>query len=55
MEKKTEKLVTDILDSYKKYEITDKIDSENMLDKNILINVVEEIRKVLFPGFFEVP
>lgn len=53
LEKETEKLVTDILDSYKKYDLTDKIDSENMLSKDILIEVVEEIRKILFPGFFD--
>ena len=53
LEHKTEQLVTDILDSYKKYEITDKIDAENMLSKSTLIKVVEEIRKVLFPGFFD--
>lgn len=53
LKEKTEKLVTDILDSYKKYDITDKIDAENMLSKDTLIEVVEEIRKVLFPGFFD--
>lgn len=53
LEKKTEKLVTDILDSYKKYDTTDKIDAENMLSKDTLIEVVEEIRKILFPGFFD--
>lgn len=53
MEQKTEKLITDILDSYKRYDITDKIDAENMLSKDTLIEVVEEIRKILFPGFFD--
>ena len=49
----TEKLITDILDSYKKYDITDKTDSENMLSRDTLIEVVKELRKILFPGFFD--
>lgn len=53
MEHKTERLVNDILDSYKEFDITNKIDSENMLSKDILIEVVEELRKLLFPGFFD--
>ncbi len=53
MEHRTEELVDDILKSYKKLELTDKIDAENMLSKDTLIEVVEEIRKVLFPGFFD--
>ena len=50
---KTEKLITGILDSYKKYDITDKTDSENMLSRDTLIEVVKELRKILFPGFFD--
>ncbi len=53
MEKRTENLVDKILASYDKYELTSRIDAENMLSKDILIEVVEEIRKLLFPGFFD--
>lgn len=53
MENRTEKLVDNILASYDKYELTGRIDAENMLSKDILIEVVEEIRKLLFPGFFD--
>lgn len=53
MDNRTEKLVTDILDSYEKYDITQKTDEDNMLSKDTLIAVTEEIRKLLFPGFFD--
>lgn len=53
MADRTEKIVNELLESYKKYDITGRIDAENMLGKNILIEIVEEIRKVLFPGFFD--
>jgi serine O-acetyltransferase len=53
MENKTEELVNVILDSYKQYDLTVRIDADNMLNKDILIKVIEEIRKVLFPGFFD--
>lgn len=49
----TEKLVDIILDSYKEHDLTVRIDAENILNKEILIRVVEEMRKILFPGFFE--
>ena len=53
MEYNTDKLVDSILDSYKKYDATVKINSDNMLNKEILIEVLEEIRRILFPGFFD--
>lgn len=53
MDNKTKKTVDIILDSYKEYDMTVRIDAEHMLNKNMLIEVVEEIRRVLFPGFFD--
>ena len=53
MGNKTEDLVNIILDSYEKYDLTVRIDAENMLNKDILIEITEEIRKLLFPGFFD--
>lgn len=41
-----------ILESYDKYDLIVRIDEEHMLNKEMLIRVVEEIRRVLFPGFF---
>lgn len=49
----TEKLVDDIIESYNELDLTGRIDAENMLSKDTLIKVVEEIRKLLFPGFFD--
>ena len=53
MKNNTEKLVDIILASYKEHDLTVRIDAENILNKEILIRVVEEMRKILFPGFFE--
>lgn len=53
MEYDAEKLINSILDSYKKYELTVKIDSESILNKDVLISVMEEVRRLLFPGFFD--
>ncbi len=52
MENKTEKMVEVILDSYKHHDLSVRIDAENMINKKVLIDVIEEIRKVLFPGYF---
>lgn len=52
MRNKTEKMVDIILDSYKEHDLTVRIDAENMINKKVLIEVIEEIRKVLFPGYF---
>lgn len=52
-EQNAEKLVDVILDSYKKHETTVRIDAENMLSKEVLIDVLEELRRLLFPGFFD--
>lgn len=52
MENKAEKLIDVIIDSYGKYDLTVRVDAENMINKDILIKVIEEIRKVLFPGYF---
>ncbi len=46
-------LVRDILGSYEKYPQTCSIDTDNLLNKEIIIEILEEIRSVIFPGFFE--
>lgn len=53
MNKNVDNLVDAMLESYNKYDITARIDEDNIVNKEILINVVEEIRKLLFPGFFD--
>ena len=49
----TEIIVDEILKSYDKYEITGRIDGDNMLSKEMIIEITEYIRRVLFPGFFD--
>ena len=48
----TEKLVNSILESYGKDESTRKLDSDRTLNKDLIIEIVETLRKILFPGFF---
>lgn len=47
-----DKLVDVILESYDKYPITSRIDEENIVNRDIIIQLVKEIRKLLFPGYF---
>ncbi len=53
MPHKTDEFVDVILDSYKKYDLTERIDTENMVSKEMIIEVIDELRRLLFPGFFE--
>lgn len=53
MKNNTDELVNSILDSYNKYDLTARIDENNIVNKDMLIQIVEEIRKLLFPGFFD--
>lgn len=53
MEYNTERLVETILKSYNDYSLTSRLDEENILSKEVIIQIVERMRKVLFPGFFD--
>lgn len=53
MEHKTEKLVNSILKSYDDHRGMGRIDGDNMINKEIIIEVIERIRKILFPGYFD--
>lgn len=53
MSESSEKIIDSILESYEKHDSTVRIDSDNIVNKEILIDVIEEIRKILFPGFFD--
>ena len=46
-------LVDEILDSYEKYPQTCSIDTDYRLNKGLIIEILQEIRYVVFPGFFE--
>ncbi len=47
------KLVDSLLASYGEYEHICRVDKLNMVNKGVLIEIVEELRKLLFPGFFD--
>lgn len=53
MNKNIDNLVEQILESYDKYDSTKRIDEDNIVHKETLIRLVEEIRRLLFPGFFD--
>lgn len=53
METNTDLLISNILESYEKYDLTCKMDVDAILNKEILISVLEKIREILFPGFFD--
>ncbi len=53
MNKNIDNLVDLILESYNKYDSTKRIDEDNIVHKETLIRLVEEIRRLLFPGFFD--
>ena len=47
------KTVNEILESYSKHEQTCRLSEDNIINKSVLIQVLEEIRKLLFPGYFD--
>lgn len=51
--KNTEKRVEMILESYNKYELTNRIGEDHIVSRDILILLVKEMRKLLFPGYFD--
>lgn len=51
--KNTDTKVAMILESYDKYELTSRIDEDNIVSRDALIQIVKEIRKLLFPGYFD--
>lgn len=53
MSEKADRIIDAILASYEEQDVTVRIDSENIVNKDILIQVIEELRRILFPGFFD--
>ncbi len=51
--KKIDRLVGELLDSYREFPQTCSIDMEHRLNNEIIIDLLEKIRCVVFPGFFE--
>ncbi|MDO5540147.1 MAG: serine acetyltransferase [Eubacteriales bacterium] len=52
-ETKMENLVESLLQSYEEHEIIRNIDSDNRLNRQLIIDILEMVRQVLFPGYFE--
>lgn len=48
-----DKHVKMILESYDKYDLTNRIGEENIVSRDVLISVVKELRRLLFPGYFD--
>lgn len=46
-------LVEGILDSYEKYPLIRNIDSTNRINRAIVLEILENLRKIIFPGYFE--
>ena len=46
-------LVSSLLESYEKHAIISNIDSENLLNREMIIKICGMVRNVLFPGYFE--
>lgn len=53
MSERADKMIDAILASYEKNDVTVRVDTENIVNKDILIQVLEELRRILFPGFFD--
>ncbi len=46
-------LVEKILDSYCEHDLICRVDKDNIVNRGTLIKIVEELRKIIFPGFFD--
>lgn len=53
MDNSIPKLIDEIVLSYNTYRSTGKLDDENILNKQLLIDITYKVRQVLFPGFFD--
>lgn len=48
-----EELVASLLESYEEHSVICNIDSDNRLNREMIIKICEMVRQVLFPGYFE--
>lgn len=51
--RKTDALVNSLMESYEKNPLGTRLDQERLLNRDILIRVLETTRQILFPGYFE--
>ncbi len=53
VDKNSDDLVNAILESYEKYPISTRLDVKNLLNRELLIDVLEKFRQILFPGYYD--
>lgn len=46
-------LVREILDSYEKHPAIRNVDSTNRINRDVILHIMEQMRKIVFPGYFE--
>lgn len=46
-------LVAEILDSYEKYPLMQNIDSANRINRTVVMQILDDLRRIVFPGYFE--
>ena len=46
-------LVSSLLQSYEKYPIISSIDSSSRINREVILEILEELRWLVFPGYFE--
>ncbi|MEE1114367.1 MAG: serine O-acetyltransferase EpsC [Eubacterium sp.] len=49
----TDKLVDEIVESYSKYPISTRLNVRNVLNSELLVEVLEKFRQILFPGYYD--
>ncbi len=52
-QRETDNLVDMLMESYDKHSLTSRIDKCNIVNRDILIEILNELRMILFPGFFD--
>ncbi len=52
-EKEIEALVDNILDDYKSDRDIDKLEQYRQPDKDVVIDIIEKLRRIVFPGYFK--
>ena len=51
--KEVAELVGQVMNSYKTHPLGTRLDQEQLLNRSVLIQVLEKMRQILFPGYFE--
>ena len=49
----TDALVDSVLDSYRDYPVSTRLEGKNILNRGLIIEVLEKLRQVLFPGYYD--